>query len=84
MSQYVSLQELGPGTNNQSVPSMAVPIVPKTFSAGYNSLTHNVPTPDSYYEYPNAYMIPEIKTCGYTFMKRKCDGNKLYPLDSNL
>lgn len=84
MSQYVSLQELGPGTNIKTVPSMAVPIVPKTYSAGYNSLTHNVPTPDSYYEFTNAYMLPEIKTCGYKFMKRKCDGKKLYPLDSNL
>lgn len=84
MSNYVSLQELGPGTNIKTVPSMAVPIVPKTFNAGYESLTHNVPNPESYYEFTNAYMLPEIKTCGYKFMKRRCDGSKLYPMDSNL
>ena len=84
MSQYVSLVELGPGTSIVNVPSMAIQTVPKTFSAGYNALTHNVQNPDSYFEYPNAYFLPEIKTCGYNFMKRKCDGNKLYQMNSQM
>lgn len=84
MSSYVSLAELGPGVHPKNIPSMKTPIVPKTFSAGYNALTHNVSEPDSYFHYPNAYFIPEIKTCGYKFFKRKCDGNKLYSLEENI
>ena len=84
MSSYVSLVELGPGAEAKNIPSMKTPEVPITFSAGYNALTHNVVEPDNYFEYPNAYFMPEIPTCGYKFMKRKCDGKKLYPLDSNL
>lgn len=84
MSSYVSLVELGPGAEAKSIPSMKTPEVPITYSAGYNALTHNVVESDNYFEYPNAYFIPEVKGCGYKFMKRKCDGEKLYPLDSNL
>ena len=84
MSSYVSLLELGPGVETKNIPSMATPLVPVTFSAGYNALTHNVVEPDNYFSYPNAYFLPEIKTTGYKFFKRKCDGSKLFPLNENL
>lgn len=84
MSSYVSLVQLGPGVEAKNIPSMKTPLVPVTYSAGYNALTHNVTEPDSYFNYPNAYFMPEIPDCGYKFFKRKCNGNKLYPLNTNL
>lgn len=84
MSSYVSLAELGPGVEVKNIPSMRTQQVPITYSAGYNALTHNVIEPDNYFEFPNAYFIPEIKESGYKFYKRKCNGSKLYPLDANL
>jgi len=84
MSAYVSLVSLGPGTNPTNIPSMSVPIVMKSFEAGYESLTHFIPNSDNYYSFTNAYLLPEIKTTGYHPMKRKCDGSKLYNLNTNL
>ena len=84
MSDKVGLADLGPGVKTGSIPSMSVPTVMKTYNAGYDSLTHFVPDPNRYYEYPNAYFLPKIKTCGYYPMKRKCDGDKIYNMNTNL
>ena len=84
MSSYVDLISLGPGANPTNIPSMSVPIVMKSFDAGYESLTHFIPNSDNYYSFTNAYLLPEVKTTGYHPMKRKCDGSKLYNLNTNL
>lgn len=84
MSEYVAVIDLGPGSNPVGIPSMEIPIVMKTFDAGYESLTHFTPNSDNYYKFPNAYLIPEIKTTGYYPMKRKCNSSKLYSLNTNL
>ena len=84
MSAYVGLASLGSGANPTNIPSMSVPIVMKSFNAGYESLTHFIPNSDNYYSFTNAYLLPEVKTTGYHPMKRKCDGSKLYNLNTNL
>lgn len=84
MSDKVGLADLGPGVKAGPIPSMSIPTVMKTYSAGYDSLTHFVSDPNRYYEYPNAYFMPEVKTSGYYPMKRKCDGDKIYNMNTNL
>ena len=84
MSSYVSVADLGPGVDFTGIPSMKVVEVPKTFNQGYNALTHNVVEPDNYFNFSNAYFLPEVKTTAYKMMKRKCDGSKLYGMKSNL
>lgn len=84
MSEYIDLPQMGPGVNPIGVPSMTVPVVMKTFEAGYESLTHFIPNSNNYYTFNHAYMTKEIPTTGYYPMKRKCDGSKLYDLDTNL
>ena len=55
---------------------------PNDFSEGINFSSGRIESP--FFNFSNAYFLPEVKTTAYKMMKRKCDGSKLYGMKSNL
>ena len=80
MSQYAGILDLGAGRSAgfHKVPPQSTQMIMKPYSAGYDSLTHFVPESDNYYQVTNAYLLPQVKTCGYYPVFRKATGTKLY------
>lgn len=74
---YLDLNSIGCSCNNKGVPTMRVELVPKTFTKGYNSLTHGDSTSNNYFGFNQAYFVNEVPVSGYKFMERECDGDKL-------
>jgi hypothetical protein len=82
-SNYLSLKETCHGCERRVVPSMKVQLVPETFSMGYQSLTHGVESNNNYQNFTNAYFLNRVPESGYKFEKRVCNGDKLYPIQTN-
>tara|TARA_A100001015_G_C14925212_1_gene686046 strand:+ start:990 stop:1301 length:312 start_codon:yes stop_codon:yes gene_type:complete len=80
MSQYAGIVDMGIGrtVGLNSVPPQSTQMIMKPYSAGYDSLTHFVPESENYYQVTNAYLLPQIQTCGYYPVFRKATGTKLY------
>jgi len=78
---YDTLSQLGPDWSPKGVPNMYTQIVAITPNFGYEALTHAVATPPSsgYFDIDAAYNTDKIKTCGYKFAKRACDGGLTRP-----
>ena len=74
-SSYQLLEQTGPDWFPSGVPDMSVQLIPVTPPVTYDTLLHDTESSSSsYFGYNQAYDSERIRKCGYSFVRRRCDG----------